>query len=310
MKLYNYEMLTKQTKGLKALVVSDIHYTGLIDNAKLIDILLELDGENYDALFIVGDIIDSTEVLKEEYSRNFLIDFMKNLGSFIPTYIAYGEHDIAYLEQNNRPNKGLWGSDKITFLRDFLNVIAGFPGIHVAESRAHDLTKGYTVNIINPSAIQAINSINGKREIFEKALIRCNFLKSLRNRDTNILLCYDPRIALYLYSLGYLNRIDLCLCGYTHGGYVQFKYLPVESFMNLFSKNKGLVEPIKPAIFEHIDLARGKYDLENGMTMLINPAMTPLPESKGKLSNLNFLFYKSASVINYKPQKELERVRK
>lgn len=306
MKLYNYVVPTKQMKGFKALVVSDLHYSGYEDNARMIDILLELDDQNYDAVFIVGDIIDSTNVLKEEGSQEFLVDFMKILGSFIPTYIAYGEHDISKQDSNNPK---LWVSDKIVFMRDFLNKIAGFPGIHIAANNVYDIARGYTVSIINPSVEQALNSINGKREMLEKSLITCNYLKALRKNDTNTLLCHDPRTIIYLYILGYLDNVDLSLCGYTHGGYAQFKYFPVEGLLNLFNKNKGLVEPLKPAILENITLARGQYDFDK-MKMIINPAMNPLPKSMGKIRLLDPLFYKSASVINYEAQKEFTRTRK
>ena len=64
MKLFMYDIATKQKEEMKALVISDLHYASLYDNPKLIDILIELDEQEYDYLFIVGDIIDSTNVLK------------------------------------------------------------------------------------------------------------------------------------------------------------------------------------------------------------------------------------------------------
>ena len=190
MKLFNYTIPTNQQEGMKALVISDLHYASLYDNPKLIDILMELDEKKYDAIFIVGDIIDSTKVLDDEYSLNFLLKFIKDLGLVASTYIAYGDHDIAYFtEQINKKNHGLWVADNKNFYQKFLNIVAGFPNVYVTANKTHVIKDNYTVSIINPSVEQAINSINGKKEILEKALIRCNFLKALREDTTNTLLC-------------------------------------------------------------------------------------------------------------------------
>ena len=126
MKLFTYDIATKQKEEMKALVISDLHYASLYDNPKLIDILIELDEQEYDYLFIVGDIIDSTNVLKDEYTLNFLLDFFRNVGLSIPTYIAYGEHDLVYQGKNKD-----WIKDRTTFYRNFLEKINGFSGINV-----------------------------------------------------------------------------------------------------------------------------------------------------------------------------------
>ena len=152
MKIFNYTIPTKQKEGMRALVISDLHYASLYDNPKLIDILIEIEEKKYDAIFIVGDIIDSTKVLEDEYSLNFLLNFIKDLGAIAPTYIAYGDHDIAYLsEQMNKKNYRLWVLDNKTFYQKFLNVVAGFPNVYVKANTTQVIKDNYTVSIINTS---------------------------------------------------------------------------------------------------------------------------------------------------------------
>ena len=207
-----------------------------------------------------------------------MLDFFRNVGLSIPTYIAYGEHDLVYQGKNKD-----WIKDRTTFYRNFLEKINGFSGINVIYNATYNLKKGYTLSIIN------------KHEKLDRELEAYAFLKRLSASNTNTLLCHNPNTILRLYKLGYLNNVDLSICGHLHSGCTQYKTL-LARMMKLLIKSKL---PNEGVIFEGVKYNQGIVNLNGNNKMLINPAITTFSDSSG-FQYLEPFFYQGASVINYK----------
>ncbi len=308
MKLFNYVLPTENIIGLKALVISDIHYFNKEDNKKLKEIMLELELHHYDVIFLVGDVIDSTSILKfDKESTNELLNFINFLGSVAPTYISYGNHDLGYLTKKGSNKNGYyWQEDEVTYYQKFLNIVSGYKNINVDENQTINFKEGYTINIINPSLKYVREKPDGDEVILKRELEKYEFLKRLNSDSINILLCHYPNAIFSLWQFGFLNNVNLSIAGHNHNGVTQFKFIPLEFLLNLIGlNNKGLITPGKSVLFKNTKYMRGKINFDDKSSLIINPAITTFSNCAGILKNFDGLFYEGASVIEYVPTKSL-----
>lgn len=296
--------MTKETKGLKVLVLSDLHIFTEKDIKQVEKFLDKIKNNNYDAIYLVGDIIDSTNVLKLFDSvTGRLLELIAFLGHIAPTYIVYGSHDLAYRSIYNT-----WLNDKSTFENEFLNKISGYHNINVLENETRSLKEGtgYTISGYNPTLVYALNTPDGN----EKILLRekCKFLTELSSDKTNTVLCHYPQAIMNLHKAGILKNANLSVTGHNHNGCTQFKFIPVEFFLDLFRQNnRGLITPGKSIKLEDTKNLRGNIELGDDSTLLINPAFKTLAACTGKLEKLDWMFYRGYSEIEYIPEDKLSR---
>lgn len=289
MKIFNYKFLNKNMASIKVLVISDIHYSCTKDNKKLDEIIKHITKIKYDALFLVGDIIDATNVFSNKEASIKLLEFIKILGLNTPTFIAFGTHDFYHINYQKPFWKEEISNDVNNFKKDFFDKIKNLSGIYLESNKPIELKKGYTVSIINPTLDEAVN---------QKA--NYSFLKYLDASNTNILLCHYPNFVFYLHKEGLLSKIDLAISGHNHNGMTQIKYLPIEAFLNLIGhKNRGIITPDKVLKLSSTKNLRGCIKLDEKTTLIINPAFTSLAKCTGVLKKFNFLFYRGASIIEF-----------
>ncbi len=308
MKLFNYMIPTKQEKGLKALVISDIHYYNK-DDHKLNNIIKELESNKYDVLYLIGDLIDATNVLDNREARGNLLNFLRRINNILPTYIAFGSHDSAYyLNDSNN----IW-TDENRFLEIVLDMSLKLNNLFVRSNKPLELPNHDNVIIINPSFQYSRKTLlKNQEESIKEAILNYSFLKNVDIKNTNTLLCHYPEVVFTLYKSGLLKDIDLSLAGHTHNGMTQLKVFPVEGLLNLIGQeNRGLITPDRSISFKDTKYLRGKIEFDSKTSLIINPCITSLAYLTGRLHYLNNLFYQGASVINYIPENEYhEKVKK
>lgn len=300
------QIITKESEGLKVLVLSDLHIFTEKDLKQVENLMAKLKNNNYDAIYLVGDIIDSTNVLKlSKHISDRLLALIACLGYIAPTYIVYGSHDLAYRSIYNS-----WLEDERTFHLKFLNKIASYQNINVLDNETKSLKEGtgYTISGYNPSLKYAIDTPDGNSSILLKEKEEYEFLTKLDPDKTNTVLCHYPEAIITLYNEGILKNADLSIGGHDHNGCTQFKFLPVELILNLFGQNnRGLITPGKSINLENTKNLRGVLDLDESSKLLINPAFKTFANCTGMLEKLDWLFYRGYSEIEYIPEKSLTR---
>lgn len=300
MKVFTYHIPTNNPIKKKALVLSDLHVYKDKDCKKLIEISNLLEEENFDYIYVVGDIIEATNFLHSPISNpwiNQFYDFFEKLGSYAPTYIVFGAHDIGYFSKIAG-----WTDDQETLYEKFINRISVFSGIHILENETQNLGDGYTISGYNqPMSCEENLSEEERYDIIKKEL---SFLLKLDSSKFNTLLCHYPNIILKLTDTEMLKNINLALSGHTHNGITQFKIFPIEQFLNLIKQpNRGLITPGMSINPKDTDNLRGKISLK-GKDLIINPAFKTFTACHPTLEHLDFLFYRGASIINYDAKKE------
>lgn len=297
------QILTKQENGLKALVLSDLHIFNMNDINSIMKLLLKLEKNEYDVIYLVGDILDSTNVLQMDNTFTAkIIELISYFGRIAPTYIVYGSHDLSYRTIYNN-----WSSDKRTFQSKFIDKVAGLSNVKVLENETVDLGNGYTISGINPSLNYAISTPDGNNKILDKEIEKYEFLSSLDSNNTNTLLCHYPNVIMYLHKLCIIPYVDLSIAGHNHNGCTQFRFIPVEGILNLFGqKNRGLITPGKSTSISDTEVLRGDIDVSSYNIMLMNPAFKTLSASSG-LEKFDWMFYKGYSEVEYIPQRTLKK---
>ncbi len=300
MKLFYHNIITKQSKGLKAFVISDIHYYSSKDNYKLNAIIKQLDQDNYDVIYLIGDIIDETNVLDDKETRETLTLFLKSLGNYAPTYIALGSHDLVYF--NYDKTKKLINDDR--FKEEILKISNTIPNLITTENKFLELPNGDYVSILNQISEYNKKNANINQEAIKE---KYSFLEQVNSKQINTLLCHYPNYILFLDKLNLLDKIDLNIAGHNHNGMTQLKILPLESFLNLINqKNRGLVTPARSISLKETKYLRGVIELNNQKPLIIVPAITSLGYNTN-LAMFDKFFYKGATVINYIPENKIKR---
>lgn len=310
MRFLNYKIGTDKLPK-RILVISDLHVAEEKDILKLKRILNILEEKSgiYDAIIVDGDILDATNVLRENEKVSLeLLFFMKSLGFIAPTYVTYASHDMAYYNAKTSLNQP-WVSDAEIFKTNFLDKLAGAYRINVGSNQTYSMGEEYTISLVDPSLDYAMLRPDGDPEVLLRELESCSFLKNLNANNINILACHYHNFILGLQKFGYLKNVDLGIAGHDHSGCTQF--LPLEYFLNMIGlRNYGLITPGKSINPNDTKYSRGFVELDDRTKLIINPAITTFAKCTGGLQKLDSLFYEGASDIEFVAEENLERKRK
>lgn len=305
MKTMVYTQKVKKDVEKRYLALSDLHVFTDKDIKKLYGIIKYLEksedkGIVFDAVFLVGDIIDGTNVLRfNSKATAELIAFIKTLGLYAPTFICYGSHDLAFyfngqLEKGENP----WCKDEIAFKERLLDKIVGEKGINILDG-TKDIGDGYTVSVYNPPLEYAMIKPDGDNRYLLQEKLNYDFLRNLNPDNINTLLCHYPNVVRFLFEQGLLENVDLGIAGHNHNGMTQI------ALLELFNRgNKGIITPGKSREAEDTAELKGVVELSDRTSLLINPAYTSLAPCTGILQHADGLFYRGATEINFVPDDE------
>lgn len=281
MKTMVYTQKVKKNVEKRYLALSDLQVFNENDAKKLYAIIKYLDKQedndvNFDAIFLVGDIIDGTNVLRfDKAATNQLIAFIKILGSYAPTFICYGNQDLSFyyngkLEKGENP----WCKDERAFKEMLLDKVYGEKGINILDGTT-DIGDGYTVSVYNPSIDYALLRPTGDNRVLLQEKLNYDFLRSLNPDNINTLLCHYPNVVRFLFEQGMLENVDLSI-----GGHYRFGDKP-----KLFGKEENLIE------------------LSDRTSLLVNPAYS---NNNGINKHFDVLRYQGfgATEINFVPEDE------
>jgi len=189
LQVFEYMSKSYNNVRLKIFVLSDIHLSQIRDVKYLEKVKKEALSDNFDAIFIAGDFLDYTNILKTNPKLvNIFLDFIKLLGEISPTYIAYDGHDLCHYFHGSSPH---WQIDKKLFCEKILDIVAGFSNVHVESNQIFSLKFGHTVSILNPNMSYIIQH-NPEFLLQDSNLTQ--IFSYLNPNFNNILLCHNPNI--------------------------------------------------------------------------------------------------------------------
>lgn len=278
--------------------IGDIHFNESfsIDKfAKLEKIILD---KKTDYIIFTGDIIDSTNSVKDKKQRRILIDWFKKISKNKKVIIELGNHDIS----KSYDNRKSWTSDNYeSFWEEVSKIknITFLPNDNFYEDRNVYITG------INPSVYYYENK-NLKQSINDILYTFKHDNKYYRNLDSkklNVFISHSPIHMSDEKVLEYIKEFDLILSGHMHNGLV-FPFIE-----KIFPKNRGIVSPHR-CIFP--DNARGVKNIkweDKIIKLVITGGVTKFAESHGLVSKLNKFYPSVLEEITYDTESKVIEVK-
>lgn len=256
----------------KIVQISDIHFSINYNLKRLDKVRKKIDNISPDYICIIGDLIDEYDVLQTNYI-NYFKDWLRYLSFKYKVIISLGNHD--FIVNKNGVYKEHSNIDWLLELKSDSLIVLN-----------NEIYKDEGINFIgyNPSFTYYY-------KYHEQKPLNCNdeLSELIKNIDGyNILLVHTPSIILKndnYKNIKYFDKIDLILCGHTHGGMVP-SFVP---------GNFGIVSPTKK-LFPRV--VRGKVNV--GTCLLIISSGIVKLSRKSKISVLNDIYGYNINVINIK----------
>lgn len=231
-----YHMATSNIalKGKKFVFISDTHFRENTSIALLERILLEIETINPALIIFGGDIVhklDSEKIL--EHTK----DFFYRLQKIAPTYLVYGNHDLA--------------SGRLNDIQRILNL----SGVKVLHNEAEWLSFG------EPKTGFWLMGLGVKPNQLSKAADILSDIPQSKDfeQDTKILIAHHPE---YFedYLTNNITRPDLVLAGHTHGGQI---ILPIIG--GLFAPGQGQLPPYDYGLFTNTTYPSSRMIITRGI---------------------------------------------
>lgn len=271
----------KNINNVKAVILSDIHYSNSF-NIKIFDkIINQIKNMNIDYIFIVGDLIDNTNI-----NYDILYDFLNKLQLYGKVFISIGNHDISKYSNNKKYRniidliKNDWEKSNYDGLK---KIIDKLDNTFLLNNKSYlDKDNKICITGINLSFEYYTNHENVN--LFKKEITDLDI--KINSKYYNILLIHSPYNVYKCPSV--LKDYDLIISGHMHGGLVH----PLIG--KIFKNNFGIVSP-RGGIFPNYVRGRTKTDYFEGY---IYEGITKLSESSSRFLNFfDRLFPKNIGYI-------------
>lgn len=288
----------KQSNKLTIKYISDIHYSKYFSDKRLFELLTKLKDGKTDYIFIVGDIIDSVDIIIDEHEKcENLVSWFTELSKICPIIIAFGNHE-------NLSRKDYDINAYFKEINSFWKKISSIPNVHVLY-----LEKSYSDDNIFVSSIEVDAAYYAKKRE-EKGVL----LNSLKNKQTTFKRITNEKLNIFLFHspvyladkdiLKYLKDFDVLISGHMHNG------LMPDFLGKRINNNRGIISRYK-RLFP--DNARGTKIVEYGnkkIHLMISGGITKLARPETILGKLNILFPMSIHEFKYdKKSKEIDEVK-
>ncbi|MGM9834270.1 MAG: metallophosphoesterase [Bacilli bacterium] len=280
----NHHIDTKMNLNKKIVLISDIHFSSKFKKEKVDLIINKIKAIKPNYICIPGDILDCTNVLKDNSLKDFISNFLKEIAQISKTIITIGNHD-----NYNLLKKGFRCTFSFDKNEKWFKEINNIDNVIFLDNEIYEEDNIRFIGF-NPSSEYYENERENE-DLFLKELQ--NKIPQMDNKKYNILLCHTPLYVLTPKTINILNNINLILSGHMHNGVVP----PIIDA--IFKGNKGIFSPDGTWFFK-TKFTRGIYNLEN-KTLIISGGITKIHDcSPNILVPFNELFPMSIDIINLK----------
>ena len=285
-----YEIYNDKIKqNYRVVSITDIHsnYKSLAKIAK------ELENISPDLIVISGDIIDSID----NPNNAIMLDVLKLISKYVPTFISYGNHDTVTFEYDK-----MVGYKEIdTHNEEFFNSLKNQTNCIVLGNTGMEKFKDLIIRAYNLPTDKWYE--HGElKEQFEEEFNRtyCEMINQIAKHEYTILSSHSPNG--YLTKKGEFNKhlkqhlLDtLILSGHNHGGMIPPKIQELISHTSL--KGIGLVGPYGKFCFRN---AYGYFN-DGSTNLILSDGVTISSEHYGKLGEIvNKIINSEIDIIDLK----------
>lgn len=222
--------IPNKNDDIKFKYFSDVHYTYNFDKNKLNAILRYINTSYSDYVCIGGDIIDSTNIIKNRREQIRLLKWLERIAIYRKTLISCGNHDFM-----RRTNAG-WEYDYLESFWKEVNEINNIQVSHFDPYYEDDRV------IIYMPELDFEFYENEKRDEDIEILInkldedKC-YCTNLNNKKIKIMLIHSPYLLSNPKIVERIKEFDIVLSGHMHKGLV----MPLID--EIFKTNRGFISP-------------------------------------------------------------------
>lgn len=275
----------KVKQDLKFVVLSDLHYSYCVKNEKLDRILNEIRNIKPDYILFPGDIIDSTDMVKDHKEEKRFLNWLKKLGEIAPTLMSLGAHDF-YKRDKIGPHRWTYDFNKRLYkkLNDIKNV-------YLLDNTFYEDNNVFVVGYTQSFEYYRYGnhkSLYEDKDTMLKELKELHKKIFLNPKKVNLLLVHSPMRINEPEILKELKDYDYYISGHMHNGCVP----PV--LYELWNSTRGIVSP-NTNFFPKNE----RNTLRNkGDKLLVNGPLTMFHVNTGLFERMNFLFPSYLSILN------------
>lgn len=274
--IYPYKVFTSKTQSFRLCHFSDLHFWEGYKKERLESILEKVKELQPTYICVTGDLLDQASVSEKKEITCFLA-FFKKLSNIAKVLVILGNHDQTIFEKKQEKyiENALWKRK-----------LKEIPNVYLLENDMYEdaciCCYGYAQD---PSTF--------KEETREEDIIIKDLQKKIPVPNSDkfyLVLMHSPLVVArpkVQKALSVLEKVDLILCGHTHGG-----IMPIS-----FKGNRGLVSAYKNPLPKY---ARGK--IEGRAPIIVHHGIIKLSKMNGFFHTFNFLFPIHLNQIEINPK--------
>lgn len=269
-----HSIYNQDAKGnIKIVAISDVHYSHMVTPKVLLTIFSKINSLKPDYITIVGDLLDSVDVLKDDTLRRNLIGFIRSLSTVAPIIISIGNHDFS----TKKDEKWAYGWDG-----DFWREVASIPKVTVVDNTIYQDDRVFISGYTQPFEFY----FEDKKEYLPAMITSLERQKEELLSPTvelpRICMIHSPYRLTEPAISKYFKNYDIFLSGHMHEGMVP----PILD--DVIKSNYGIITPSK---FLFPKNARGTVRTEYGQYIIISGGITKLAEESPKILQPANIFY-------------------
>ena len=284
-KLYN-------KNNIRISIISDIHFSR--GSLKKLEILLKhLTNIKPNYILIPGDLIDSSDAVKDTKVKEELLSFIKNLSKISKVIISLGNHDF-YKIKKKRLIKNI---HECYFSYHLFYEISLINNVYLLDNDIYEDKKIYIAGITVPFKYYQDESSN----ILLKELNKNKkIISDLPKDKLKILMFHSPVNLKNKKMTNKLKEFDYFVCGHMHNGCVP----PIIN--ELWNSSRGLIGPIGNFfVSNERNTLRKKED-----KLIVNGPVITFSKFSGIMRIFNIFYPIYNTILDFKKENDFKIKRK
>ena len=270
LKIRESTLYNKNVKENVSIVgIGDIHISNLVGMDDINRISEVLYNTKADYICMLGDIIDSPEILENEQKTKELEMLIHNSSLIAPTMIVLGGHD--FVDERQGCYEDILKTTKIW------NNIGKIPNVHLLNDRVYTDNKIVICGYHQKSDVY-YNLSNEKKEdvksFYEDFKLNTKLYRELPSKKPKVLLTHSPEPIYELQNESFVSKYDIILTAHYHNGCVP------AILDDIYPENAGIITPSRRLFPKQ---ARGIIKLNNGPYLIYNGGWVKISECTPKI---------------------------
>ena len=275
-------------EDINMMLFGDLHYSDKFNDKKIDLIYNKLKNSEY--IFIVGDLLDSTDVVNNIDKRDKLIKFLEKVSKKSKVFITLGNHDLAIRNKHKKAK-----DDN----NEFWLEVSKIDGIYLSRYNNYYEDDKIIVYLLEQDYDYYYKNKHESRELLLDRIKEDKILfNSIDSNKIKIVLCHSPINISNKDVSNELENFNFIFCGHMHNGMMPY-YLD-----KIIKGNRGLMSPDNRLF---ADNTRGVKDINN-THLIISGGITKLSKTTGIFRYFNFVYPMSIDNIVIKIGKIKKKV--